>query len=82
MNEPLRTTLVDAVGFLQRHQMPYAVIGGIAVSLRGEPRVTADVEIVIATDVAGALQLLDTIQPTPFEPLHYFRTKISRPRPP
>jgi hypothetical protein len=69
VNEPLRTTLVDAVRFLDRHRMPYAVIGGIAVSLRGEPRVTADVDVVIGTDVAGALQLLDAIQPTPFEPL-------------
>ncbi len=69
VNEPLRKTLIDAVSFLQQHQMPYAVIGGIAVSLRGEPRVTADVDLVIAADIGGAVQLLDALEQTSFEPL-------------
>lgn len=69
VNEPLRKTLIDAVMLLQQHQMPYAVIGGIAVSLRGEPRVTADVDIVVATDRRGAVELLDAIEHSQFEPL-------------
>jgi hypothetical protein len=43
MDVPLQTTLVDAVNFLESESVPYALVGGLAVSLRGQPRVTADV---------------------------------------
>jgi hypothetical protein len=44
-------------------------MGGIASSVRGEPRVTSDVDIVIGIDVARALELLHSLEGSPFEPL-------------
>lgn len=69
MNEPLRTTLADAVSFLQKEGVPYALIGGLAVSLRGQPRVTVDIDIVIAADLDRALALAGTLEQTNFRPL-------------
>ncbi|MGB6041767.1 MAG: DUF6036 family nucleotidyltransferase, partial [Pirellulales bacterium] len=69
MNDPLSRVLADAVDLLEQRGLAYALIGGFASSLRGQPRVTADVDMVIAADVDGALQLLGTLDDTPFEPL-------------
>ena len=69
MDKPLRTTLADAIRFLDQRQIPYALIGGLAASLQGEPRVTADVDAVIGTTVEDALKLLHNLEGSPFEPL-------------
>jgi hypothetical protein len=69
MNEPLKTTLADAVSFLLHEGVPYALIGGLAVSLRGQPRVTADVDIVIGADVERSLRLVAMLERTSFKPL-------------
>jgi hypothetical protein len=69
VNEPLRTTLADAVSFLEAQQIAHALIGGLAVSLRGQPRVTADVDLVIAADVQRALSLAGALEGTNFRPL-------------
>ncbi|MCG8449419.1 MAG: nucleotidyltransferase [Pirellulales bacterium] len=65
----LQETLSDAIDFLSTEKVSYALIGGLAASLRGEPRVTADVDFVIDTDVNGALELLKKIEKSPFVPL-------------
>jgi hypothetical protein len=67
--EPLRTTLADAVSFLEAEHIGYALIGGLAVSLRGQPRVTADVDLVIAANVERALSLVDKLAASMFKPL-------------
>lgn len=69
MDAPLSQTLTDAVAFLTEQGVEYALIGGLAASLRGQPRVTADVDIVIATDVRGALALVAVLDASPFAPL-------------
>jgi hypothetical protein len=69
VHEQLTNARADAAGFLRSHNVPFAVTGGIASSIRGEPRVTSDVDLVIGTDVAGALQLLYSLEGSPFEPL-------------
>jgi hypothetical protein len=69
VNEPLSTTLADAVAFLESEGISYALIGGLAVSLRGQPRVTVDVDMVIAVDVNRALALLPLLLQSKFEPL-------------
>lgn len=69
MNEHLIPTLTDAISLLHAESLPCAVIGGLAVSARGQPRVTADIDMVVATDVEGMLGLLGTLPTTPFEPL-------------
>lgn len=69
MNEPLQTTLVDAVRFLQEEGVSFALIGGQATSLRGQERVTADIDMVIAADVEGALSLAAKLPRSAFKPL-------------
>jgi hypothetical protein len=69
VNVLLQKTLADAVVFLDREQIPYALIGGLAASLRGEPRVTGDVDLVIQADVDRVLELADQLDGTTFKPL-------------
>lgn len=69
MHEPLKETLVDAVKFLDAQQVPYALIGGLAVSLRGQARMTADVDLVILADVPRGLALANSLSGTNFKPL-------------
>jgi hypothetical protein len=69
VNDPLQTTLHDAVRFLNGEQIPYALIGGLATSLRGIPRVTVDVDLVIVAELTRALELLGSIEHSPFRPL-------------
>lgn len=69
VDDPLRQTLADAVKFLDRQGVSYALIGGLAASLRGQLRVTADVDLVIAADVPGALLLIDQLDSSPLAPL-------------
>jgi hypothetical protein len=69
VNALLQKTLADAVAFLQLEHIEHALIGGLAASLRGEPRVTADVDLVIGADVHRALELLDHLEGSSFRPL-------------
>jgi hypothetical protein len=69
VNEPLQTTLADAINFLRREGVPCALIGGMAVSFRGQPRVTADVDLVITADVERALRLTAALEGSRFKPL-------------
>ena len=69
MDTPLLTTLADAAEFLGLHDVPYALIGGLAVSLRGQTRLTVDVDMVIGCDVPTALDLLKQVSTSPFMPL-------------
>jgi hypothetical protein len=69
MTPALSRTLGDLKAFLEARRIPYAVIGGMAVSVRGEPRQTADIDLVAAIDVPQGLELLATLPGGPFEPL-------------
>lgn len=69
MEPGLIATLVDALSMLAARGMPAAVIGGLAVSLRGQPRMTVDVDIVAIADVDQALALARDSADTPFTPL-------------
>jgi hypothetical protein len=69
VDKPLETTLADVIGFLDQHRIRYALIGGLAASLQGEPRVTADVDLVIGAGVEDALGLLNELKESPLEPL-------------
>jgi hypothetical protein len=69
VSEPLHTTLSDLADFLEQHAVPFAVIGGIAAGVHGEPRFTADVDVVIGVDVDRALTLIDALESSPFRPL-------------
>lgn len=69
MEPLLRETLADALSWLNREQCAVAVIGGLAVALRGQPRMTVDVDVMIAADVDAALALVAGLERSPFEPL-------------
>lgn len=69
MDAVLQQTLVDAVSMLESQAIPFAVIGGLAVSFRGQPRMTIDVDLVIQADIDVALRLVKTLEATPFDPL-------------
>ena len=53
--------------FLDRLGLEYLVIGGLAVVALGEPRTTADVDVVIFADDDGALALLDAARASGFQ---------------
>lgn len=56
-------TLSEICGFLNSLGLPYALIGGLAVSVRTEPRFTRDIALAIAvTDDAEAERILYELQ--------------------
>ena len=67
MDDPLQSTLRDIAAFLNAQSVDFAMIGGLAVSVRGEPRLTTDVDVVIAVDVEGALELLRQLPSSRFD---------------
>ena len=69
MEQSLWPTLADAVSLLESRGIPCAVIGGLAVSLRGQPRMTIDVDLVIQADLEDVLRLVRDLDTTPFAPL-------------
>lgn len=69
VNEPLISTLIDAAAFLRSELVPFALIGGFASTLLGQPRLTADVDLVIEADVDRVLGLVSTLPQSMFEPL-------------
>jgi hypothetical protein len=69
MSDPLQQTLADIIKLLQREGIEYALIGGLAASLRGRPRVTADVDLVIAADVGRTIDLVGVLDTSEFKPL-------------
>lgn len=69
MRDALHRTLDDLTDFLEIQAVPFAVIGGIAAGVRGEPRFTADVDVVIGVDVDRALAMVDALAGSRFRPL-------------
>ena len=69
MEPALWPTLADAAQVLETRGIRFALIGGLAVSLRGQPRMTVDVDLVILADIDQALRLAQELSSTPFEPL-------------
>lgn len=50
LDDPLAAALVALVRWLTTAGVPYALIGGLAVSLQAEPRFTEDVDVVVWID--------------------------------
>lgn len=69
MEPALWPTLADAARVFESRGIQFALIGGLAVSLRGQPRMTVDVDLLILADVDQALGLVRELASTPFEPL-------------
>ncbi len=56
--------LKDVFASLQRHDVRYVVIGGIAAVLHGVPRATFDLDLLIAATPDNAQRLLDALVET------------------
>ena len=69
VNDPLKTTLADVVDLLHSEGIRYALVGGLAASLRGRTRATADVDMVIGVDVVRAVALAAKLEGGNFQPL-------------
>lgn len=69
MDAALQTTLSDLAQWLRELAIPFAVIGGIAATFRGEARFTADVDVVVGIGLDEALGLLERLPRSPFQPL-------------
>jgi hypothetical protein len=54
---------------LQRHSLPYMIIGGQAVLLYGEPRLTRDIDITLGVDSEGLGELLAVAQDLNLKPI-------------
>ena len=69
MDAVLQTTLTDLACWLRAEGIPFAVIGGIAATFRGEARFTADVDVLVGIELDEALRLLARLPSSPFQPL-------------
>lgn len=54
---------------LNRHSIPYMIIGGQAVLLYGEPRLTRDIDITLGVNTDHLKDLLEVIQELSLKPL-------------
>jgi hypothetical protein len=70
-NDVLIATLKDIASFLNDQKIEYALIGGMAASVRGEPRSTLDVDIIINCDVERGLELIRLLDSSRFRPLFH-----------
>ena len=52
-------TYLDLFKSLQTHNIDYLLIGGLAMNLHGVPRMTMDVDLVIALDANNIAKLRD-----------------------
>jgi hypothetical protein len=50
------------IGLLETNRVPYALMGGFALKLRGSPRTTHDVDLTVGCSMGQLIQLL-TSQP-------------------
>ena len=65
---PLLAALGDLVAWLQVAQVPGVIIGGVAASLLGRPRVTRDVDALVMLDEDEWMRFLTLGQRSGFEP--------------
>jgi predicted nucleotidyltransferase len=62
--------LLSKIGLcLDNQSLPYMIIGGQAVLIYGEPRLTRDIDITLGVDINGLDRLLNAIQELPLKPL-------------
>ena len=78
MDSPLQQALADICSQLDERSVRFALIGGIAASLRGRLRTTEDIDLVVMTDVDGALNLAASLDAQKFVPLFPDFEKVVR----
>lgn len=65
---PLVLQLRALVKFLAAQKIPYVILGGVAVSIYGEPRLTADIDVNIILDKRRIMVFLDRAKKYGFYP--------------
>ena len=65
LEKALQRTLSDTLDVLMANRIQYALIGGLAASIRGRMRVTEDIDLVLDCSVNGALSLLNGLDECP-----------------
>jgi hypothetical protein len=76
--------LAKLAGELDRARIPYMVIGGQAVQLYGEPRMTRDIDVTLGLDGEGLDRVLDVcsrcgLSPVPTKPADFVRETMVLP---
>ncbi len=69
ISKSMQQCLVDARELVDSWSVPFAVIGGLCALVRGEPRFTADIDLVIAAEPVATIHLIDAARHWPFQPL-------------
>jgi predicted nucleotidyltransferase len=64
----LLDVLSSLVRWLNHQQVPYAIIGGVAVSMVAQPRATQDIDAVVSIDLDQVSGLIDSARDFGFEP--------------
>ncbi|MFH1664938.1 MAG: nucleotidyltransferase [Candidatus Omnitrophota bacterium] len=75
---PLESQIKALVEFLSSQKIKYVILGGIAVSIYGEPRFTADVDVNIILDKTGIDKFLELSKKSGFFPLFPNTKKIAK----
>ncbi len=68
-DEPFQVAIADMVACLEKQHFRFALVGGLAASIRGRIRVTEDVDFIVQCSVDQALELLARLDAQVFEPL-------------
>ena len=69
MDETIQHTLSELTQLLSEKNIRYALVGGLAASIRGRVRVTEDVDLVLDCNVDDAIALMWSLDPELFGPL-------------
>lgn len=78
-------TLSDIAALLRRQRVPFALVGGLAVSIRGEVRFTRDVDIAVSVDGDAPFEsLVQTLSASGYRPIatveHELRKRLAQVR--
>ena len=68
MNNHFDGAIVRVAELLESHNLAFALIGGLASSIRGRLRVTADINLVVDCEVPAAISLLEELDKESFRP--------------
>ena len=68
VNEQFDDAIVRVANLLESRELAFALISGLASSIRGRLRVTADIDIVVDCEVSAAVSLLKQLDEKSFRP--------------
>lgn len=69
MSDALSDTLGSFSRELESRNLQYALIGGLAASIRGRVRATEDIDLIVRCSLEAALELVRSLSQSSFQPL-------------